>query len=86
MSDYASQIANGLINRWGQWEAEAGQLAQQEQCPDAGAAHMNECVASYIRMMYANHSVSRCSVCHWPLVVDPKDGCTPGNCSQRPKP
>ena len=28
----------------------------------------------------------RCPRCGWPLVDDPKDGCTKGNCSQRPLP
>lgn len=26
----------------------------------------------------------RCETCGWPLVADAKDGCTLGNCSQRP--
>lgn len=28
----------------------------------------------------------RCAVCLWPLKADAKDGCTAGNCSQRPVP
>jgi len=33
-----------------------------------------------------NYDVPRCEVCNWPLAASAKEGCVPGNCSQRPVP
>ncbi|MBC7853480.1 MAG: hypothetical protein IAF94_08595 [Pirellulaceae bacterium] len=34
----------------------------------------------------ARMTAKRCERCQWPLKADAKDGCTAGNCSQRPVP
>ena len=54
--DWITMAADGIRSRYADWEAEAEQIAQCEQCSEAGEFHLQECIVNYLRWMQANHS------------------------------
>jgi len=56
VKDWIEMAADGIRERYADWEAEAMQIAQCEQDTDVGEYHLHACIVNYLRLMYARHS------------------------------
>lgn len=56
MKTWLQMAAEGIVERFEQWDAEAMQQAQREKNVEAGMGHLEQCIFNYLSWMQANHS------------------------------
>jgi len=66
------------------WLIESRALLTRERATECVLAALSELKEYVRRLSTFEENLARCAVCGWKYAINAKEGCIPGNCSQRP--